>query len=159
MQCRGGSSSDKERHADTCLLQLAGYLTHLLKRWRNKTTQADEIDLLLTGSLDNLLGRDHNAEVDNLKVVTRQHHSRYILTNIVNISLDRSQQITTVTLCCFRALRLDMWLQNLHGTLHRAGRLDHLRKEHLTLAKKLSYQSHTLHQRALDNLRRVSIER
>ena len=75
----------------------------------------------------------------------------------MHIALNGSQQIAATLAYRTDALRLDMGLQNLHRALHRAGRLNHLRQEHLTLAKQTTHNGHTLHQRALDNRSRRGV--
>ena len=113
---------------------------------------------MLLGRLDDSLRGGHHSQINHLEVVARQHHRSYILSNVVDIALDRRHKVTPGATAT-RATLLDVRTQYLHGSLHRAGCLHHLRQEHLALAKEPSHERHTLHQRALDNLRRRSILR
>ena len=106
---------------------------------------------MLNGSAYNLLCRNHDAQVDNLKVIAREDYRSDVLSYVVHIALHRSQQITSRLVLLTDTLRLDMRAENLHGTLHRAGGLYNLRQEHLSLSEESSNVGHSLHQRTLNN--------
>ena len=151
MECRCRRTTHKERYADARLLQFARHATHLVERWGDKAAQTDEIYLVLLCRADYLLRLDHHTQVNDLEVVARQYHAYDVLADVVHIALHRCQQIARHLACADRLRRLDVRLQNIHRALHRAGTLDHLRQEHLALAKEFSHDCHTLHQRLLDD--------
>ena len=43
-----------------------------------------------------------------------------------------------------------------HGLLHHAGAFDHLRQEHLALAKQVTDHVHAVHERAFDHVQRTT---
>ena len=47
---------------------------------------------------------------------------------------------------------LYVWLEYLHGALHGASCLDHLRQKHTAIGKEASHGCHALHQRPFDDI-------
>ena len=117
--------------------------------------------MLLDGFPDYLLGGHHHAHVDNLIIITSHHHADYILTDVVHVSFDCSQQDfagmgSTLSLLCF-----DIRLKDTYGLFHGTGSLHHLRQEHLTLAKTLTDNIHAIHQWPFNDIdgTRIGLER
>ena len=50
--------------------------------------QADDVGLRLDRGLQNLLARDHHAEVDDLEVVAPQHDADDVLADVVDVAFD-----------------------------------------------------------------------
>ena len=110
----------------------------------------------LQGTLHNQLGRCHHTQVLNLETVAGHHHAHNILSDIVHITLHGSHQHLSGRRT-FHLLRLNKRLQNAHGLLHRAGRLDHLRQEHLSGTEQIAHRVHTGHQRSFNDIHRMLV--
>ena len=54
--------------------------------------QADHVDLLLDGRVQDLLAGDHHAQVDHLVVVAAQHDADDVLADVVDVALDGRHQ-------------------------------------------------------------------
>ena len=125
---------------------------HLAKRRSDQAAQSDEVDIELTGFGHNLLSGHHHAEVDDLIVVAGENHTDDILSDVVDITLNSSQQHTTGSSSSLLFLCLDIRLKDSNGLLHRAGGLHHLGKKHLTGSEQRPYLVHTVHQRSFDDV-------
>src|SRR5256885_1690506 len=111
--------------------------------------------VLAPRSLENLLARHHDAEVDDLEVVTLQHHADDVLADVVHVALDRGHDDAAVGALRSRVLALlDERHQVRHRALHDARALDHLRQEHLAAAEQIAHHIHAVHERAFDDLQR-----
>ena len=153
VQLRGRSTADHDGRAESRLLHLFRHMHHLLKRRRDEAREAEQVRLLLAHGLDDLLCRNHDAEVDHLVIVTCQHDGDDVFANVVHVTLHRGKDHLA---CLGGALRgrlfsLNGRLQNGHRLLHRARRLDHLRQEHLTGPKEFADTVHAVHQRPVDD--------
>ena len=148
----GGGPADHQRNIELQALHLTGDIDHLVQGGRDQATQADDIDLLLPGRAQDVIAGDHDAQVDDLEVIALQHHTHDILADVVHIALHRGHQDLAIGAVALGFLFLDKGLQVGHRLLHDPGTLDHLRQEHLALAKQVSHHVHTVHQRALDHL-------
>ena len=54
--------------------------------------EANHIDLMFLGSLQDVLWRDHHAQIDDLIVVTLEDNAHDVLPDVMNITLDRRHQ-------------------------------------------------------------------
>ena len=121
--------------------------------------QADDVDLLALGRLEDLGGRHHDAEIDDLVVVAAQNDADDVLADVVDVALDRRHQDLAGRPDALRVavgvlLGLHEGQEMRHGLLHHAGGFHHLRQEHLARAEQVADDAHAAHQRALDDVQR-----
>ena len=160
LDCRvhlgGRRSADQQGNVEALALHLAGHVTHFLQRWRDQATESDDIDLLPPGGVQNLVGRSHDTQVDDLIVVAAQHDAHDVLADVVYVTLDRSQQDLAgrAVVPVGALLRLDIGDQVGDRLLHDPGALDHLRQEHLAAAEEVADDAHAAHQRSFDHFQR-----
>ena len=90
-------------------------------------------------------------------MVAAQHHPDNILADVVHVALDGGHQHLFLP-ASFTApgllLPFDMRYEDRHRLLHDARALDHLRQEHLAVAKQVADHVHAIHQRAFDHVQR-----
>ncbi len=135
---------------------------HLVERRRDQTAQADQVRLFRFGPFEDLLAGDHDSHVDHLIVVAGQHHADNVLTNIVNVTLDRGQHDLPLRLDHLagrnhrRLFGLHERRQVRHRFLHYPGGLHHLRQEHLSSAEQITHHAHAVHQGPLDHQQRTA---
>ena len=65
---------------------------HLVERGRDQAGEADDVDLLAPRRLEDLVGRHHDAEVDDLVVVAGEHDADDVLADVVDVALDGRHQ-------------------------------------------------------------------
>ena len=149
-----GRATDEQRHAQAGAAQLCGNIDHLFERGCDEATQPHQVNLLAQRRLHDAVGRNHDAEVDDVVVVAGQHDRHDVLSDVVNIALHRRHQDALSPLHQRRIgepLRLHVGDEPGHRPLHRACALHHLRQEHLPRAEEVSDHRHAGHQRPLDD--------
>ena len=157
LHCRvpggGRSATDEDRHGEPLALELLGHVDHLLEARRDQTGEADDIDLLSPGRLQDLRRRDHHPEVEHLVAVAAEDHADDVLTDVVNVAAHRGHQHPAAGgLFLPLLLRLHERLEVFDRPLHDPRALHDLREEHLPLAKQIADDLHAAHQRPLDDL-------
>ena len=123
---------------------------HLVKARRYQAAQCHNIGLFLNGPLYNNFGRAHYAQIDYRVVVASQHYGDDILAYIVHVSLYGCNQYFSGRGRSGFFFPFDKRLQYGDGCFHCAGRLDHLRQEHLARSKQIAHFVHGAHQRSFD---------
>ncbi|MNQ84456.1 hypothetical protein D3C85_995840 [compost metagenome] len=153
MGAAGRGPADQQGDVEAAPFHLAGDKDHLVQRRRDQPRQADDVDLVLDGGVQDAVGRDHDAEVDDLVVVTLQHDADDVLADVVDVALDRGHQDAARLLAGLAGLfGFHEGLQPGHGLFHHPGRLDHLRQEHLARAEQVADHVHPVHQRTFDDV-------
>ena len=161
MHPRGGRAANQQRNFSNTeplvALHLGGNIGHLLERGRDQARQADHVGAFNLGTRKNLVARDHHAHVDHIEVVALEHDRDDVLADVVDIALDgRDHDLPAgPQIAGRRLLGLDIGHQMGDRLFHHAGRLDHLRQEHLAGTKKIADHIHAVHQRAFDHLDRA----
>src|ERR1700722_15195020 len=147
--CRG--STDEQRQLKTLTLHFTCHVHHFIKRGGNKTAESDHVGLLRLGAFKNLFAGDHYPQVDYVVIVASEDHSDDILANVVNISLDRSEQDLALRLNDF-ARRNHRRLLSLHegsevcdSLFHHSRGFHHLRQEHLAGSEQVTHHAHARH--------------
>ena len=142
---------------------------HLVERRRDETAQAHEVGVLVDGGLQDLVGRHHHAEIDDLVAVAAEHDADDVLPDVVHVPFDRRQHnlalstlrnlafVPFLRFPAFLPLLLHERLQIRHGPLHRARAFDDLRQEHLARPEQIADDLHAVHQRAFDDVERPRI--
>ena len=114
-------------------------MDHFVERRRDQAGKPDDVDLFRHGSLEDLRGGHHDAEVDDLVIVAGEHDADDVLADIVHVTLDGRHQHLAGGLALIAAreplLLLHVRQEHGDGLLHDAGRLHHLRQEHLARAE------------------------
>mmetsp|Transcript_11436 Transcript_11436/g.13556 ORF Transcript_11436/g.13556 Transcript_11436/m.13556 type:complete len:308 (-) Transcript_11436:295-1218(-) len=138
---RGGGSTNQKWHLHSTLLHLLCDCHHFVKRWSDQTGETNHINLVLLGSVQNVVAVAHDTDVDNLEVVAPQHNTDNVLTDVVDITLHSCHENNTSTLLLIRILTSFKGFHALlllhegdevgNSLLHHTGGLDHLRQEHL----------------------------
>ena len=131
-------------------------MDHLIQRGRDKAGQADDVDLMFAGGIENLLARLHDAEINYIEAVALQDDADDVLADVVHVAFHRRHQDLAVGFGrgVQRFFRLHIRHQVGHRFLHDAGRLDHLRQEHLAVAKQVTDHVHAVHQWPFDDMQR-----
>ena len=110
--------------------------------------QPDEVGLLASRALEDLLARHHDAQVDDLVVVAGEHDADDVLADVVHVALDRGEHDLALRLHRLagrgarRLLRLHERRQVGDRLLHHARRLHDLRQEHLAGAEQIADDAH-----------------
>ena len=129
---------------------------------RDEAREPDDVGVVLLGGVEDLLGRHHDAQVDDLVVVALQDDADDVLADVVDVALDGRHDDRAVgvlgggELGVVGLLLLDERDEVGDGLLHDAGALDHLREEHLAGAEEVADDVHAVHERALDDLDRAA---
>jgi hypothetical protein len=93
--------------------------------------------------VEDAVGRDHDAQVDDLVVVTLQDHADDVLADVVDVALDGGHQDPAGLFARLAGLLgLHERLQPGHGLFHHPGRLHDLRQEHLARAEQVADHVH-----------------
>ena len=116
-------------------------MSHLIERRRDQATEPDDVGPFLVRGFENLLARNHHAEIDHVETVTTQHDANDILADVVNITLHRREDDSTSPASSIDDGRLLARSESLLGSdafgfherfevgdslLHHAGTFDHL---------------------------------
>jgi hypothetical protein len=149
MGSAGGRAADHQRQLEALALHLGGDMAHLVERRRDQAGKPDDVGLLGLGGLQNLRGRHHDAEIDDLVVVALEHDPDDALADVVHVALDGRQHDLAVRALPGGAL-LPFFLVHVgqqvgDRLLHHARRLDHLRQEHLARAEQVADHVHAIH--------------
>mmetsp|Transcript_52607 Transcript_52607/g.122457 ORF Transcript_52607/g.122457 Transcript_52607/m.122457 type:complete len:302 (-) Transcript_52607:1127-2032(-) len=155
-------ASDQQRSLEATGLHLLCHIDHLVQRGRDEPRQPNDIDLLLDGSLQDLVTRHHHAHVDNFVVVAAEDDTNNVLADVVHITLDGGHEhdavplglvwIQTILESLFSLLLLHEGRQVGHGLLHDTCTLDDLGQEHLPGTEEITNDAHALHQWPLDHV-------
>mmetsp|Transcript_26649 Transcript_26649/g.50508 ORF Transcript_26649/g.50508 Transcript_26649/m.50508 type:complete len:263 (+) Transcript_26649:1192-1980(+) len=166
---RRGGSSDQYRDVHSALLHLLRHVDHLVKRRRDETREADDVDVVRNCGVEDLFACAHNSNVIDLVVVAAKHDSHNVLSDIVHVSLDGGHEDLSsvlgivVGIDSIRILALGQEILPLlllherqqirNGLFHHAGGLDDLGQEHLSGSEEISDNVHSVHQRAFDHVK------
>ncbi len=132
-------------------------MAHLLERRRDQAGQPDDVGADLARRGQDLRGRDHHPQVDDLVVVAAQDYADDVLADVVDVSLDRRHDYPALRprrpAAC-RLLGLDERHQLRDSGLHDPRALDDLREEHLAGPEEVADALHPGHERPLDHVER-----
>jgi len=84
-------AADQERQLDAAPLHLAGDVDHLIERRCDQARQPDDVDLLALRRVEDRLGRDHDAEIDDVVVVAAEDDTDDVLADVVDVAPLRSR--------------------------------------------------------------------
>ena len=150
--------ADQQRHVEAGAFHLARHEAHFVERRRDEAGEADHVDLLADRRLDDLGGRHHHAEIDDLVIVAGEHDADDVLADVVDVALHRRHE----DLAGIRPHAAGPVLFGLHEghqigdrLFHDARRFDDLRQEHLARAEEIADDVHAGHQRPFDDIERT----
>ena len=105
----------------------------------------------------NLRRRHHDAEIDDLVIVAREHDADDVLADVVHVALHRRHHDLAVGRRVRAAVLflLHVGHQQSDRLLHDARRLHHLRQEHFSGTEQVADDIHAVHQRAFDHVQRL----
>ena len=152
VESRGGGSADEEGSVHPPFRHRPAEFLHLVKRRSNEAAGRDDVSLFPQRSPDYRLPVHHHAEVDDIESVASEHNGSDVLADVVYVSLDGGYDYLRSARGFPGRLRLHVWLQKVHRLLHYLGRLDHLRKKHLSASEEFSDLFHSVHQRPFDDV-------
>ena len=81
-------AADQQGNVEALALHFGGDMNHLVERRRDEAGEADHVDLLLARDSEDLRGRRHHAEVDDLVIVAGEHDADDVLADVVHVALD-----------------------------------------------------------------------
>ena len=84
----GRRAADEERRLEAAPLHLARDQRHLVERGRDQAAQANQIRLPLDRRRQDLVGRHHHAEIDDVVAVAAEHDADDVLADVVYVALD-----------------------------------------------------------------------
>ncbi|MNU89870.1 hypothetical protein D3C71_797220 [compost metagenome] len=157
VRARCGRAANHQRHDEALPLHFLGDVAHFFQRRRDQAGKADDVGVLGTGRVQNLLRRHHHTQVDHLEVVAGQDHADDVLADVVHIALDRGHDDPAIAaggVAAASLLGFDVGQQVGHRLLHHPCRLHHLRQEHLAGTEQIADHVHAIHQRAFDHVER-----
>src|SRR6185369_3677838 len=118
--------------------------------------QSDDVDFSLARRVEDLLHRHHDAQVDDVIIVTLKHDADDVLADVVHVALHCGEQDLAGRRLIGEAEIALLLLHEGHEVgdrlLHHAGRLHHLRQEHLAGAEQVADHVHAGHQRTFDDV-------
>mmetsp|Transcript_103014 Transcript_103014/g.125919 ORF Transcript_103014/g.125919 Transcript_103014/m.125919 type:complete len:252 (-) Transcript_103014:222-977(-) len=136
----GGSGyANHQRHLHVSGLHLFCNVLHLVQGWSDQPRQANRINLLLEGFVQDFFARHHDARVND-------HQHNAVVLWLIGIFAGSKRGCTT--------LLLHERGQVCHSLLHDTGAFDHLWQEHLSRTKEIADGAHSLHQRTLNDMQR-----
>ena len=74
--------ADEQRQVKIQPLHFRGNVRHFVQARGDEAAQADDVDPVRFRRVENLLARTHDAQVDDLEVVTRQHDADDVLADV-----------------------------------------------------------------------------
>ena len=134
-----------------CVFQIARGHHHLMRALHQQPREPDGIRRVLLVSLDQLLRRDLDAEVDHPIAVVGQDDLDQVLADVVHIALDGGEH----DLAARRGFGLlHELLEMVDGGLHGFGRLQHFGDDQLVVVEQAAHFGHAGHQRTVDDVER-----
>ena len=148
-----GRAPDQQRDIEPAALHFGGDGGHFLERGRDQARQADDVGVLALGGVDDVGVGHHDAEIDDVIVITLQHHADDVLADVMHVALDRGGDDLALGPGLGRVFpRFDEGQQVGHGLFHDTGGFDHLGKEHLPRSEQVADHVHAVHQGAFDDV-------
>ena len=148
MQFACSRATHHKRYIQPTGLHQFCHMAHLLKRRGYKSAQSHDIGIFGNSPFHNLLTRNHHAQVYNLIAIASHYHRNDILSYIMHIAFHSSNNHLTGICTATRRILLgfDKRIKPLHGLLHGACALYHLRKEQFSFPEKPPHFIHARHQ-------------
>src|SRR6185436_4163469 len=117
------------------------------------SAETNEVSFFLKGGLKNFIGRHHDAEIDDLVVVTAEDDAHDIFADVMHVTFDGGHDDPALRLVvtCGALLGFHKREQISHRLFHHAGALDHLRQKHFAGTKQIADDIHADHERPFDD--------
>ena len=159
----GGSPPNQQRNLQTSSFHLAGNPHHFVQGRRNQPRQSDDIYLVFQGGFEYTVGGNHHPQIHHFVIIALKNDPDNVFADIVHIALNRRHQDASFVGCltrftgssCALLLGFEVRQQNGHRFFHNTGAFDHLRQKHFAFPKQISYDVHSVHQRAFNQVKRL----
>ena len=146
-----GGAADEQGDGDPRLFQVACGDDHLLGAFHEQAGQADGVGLVLAVGLDQVLGRDFDAEIDDVEPVVRENDFHQVFADVVHVALDGGEQDLALRRVGFLLHELfEVRDRRLHGL----GALQHLGDDEFVGVEQPADLLHAVHERAVDDVER-----
>ena len=138
-------------------------MDHLVEGRGDEAGEADDVGAFFAGGGQDFFARDHDAEVDDLVVVTGEHDADDVLADVVHVALDRGHDDFALGFGDAAGrdeggfFGLHVGLEVGDGFFHYAGAFDDLGEEHLARAEEVADDAHAVHERAFDDGERFAV--
>src|SRR6266403_1983499 len=143
--------ADQQRNFDPSVAQIVSGDDHLLRAFHQQTRKADGVRLMLLISLDQVFGRNLDAQIHNVVAIIFQNNLYEIFADVVNIALYGGQN----NAAALRRVRLlHELLKMADRGFHRFRGLQNFRDDQLVGIEQPPDLSHARHQRAVDDIER-----
>ena len=154
-----GRPTDQQRQLEVASLHLTRHMDHLVKRRRDEAGQPDDVGVLGNRGIQDPVGGDHDAQVDDLVPVAAQHHAHDVLADVMHVALDGGDHHLSLRRGAGAlAILLHIRLQDRDRAFHDTCALDDLRQEHLALTEALTHDPDPSHQRTFDHRERGGVD-
>ncbi len=102
--------TDEQWHREALTLHLGRDIDHLVEGWCDQAGEPDRVGAALAGGVEDRLGVDHHAEVDDVVVRAAEHHADDVLADVVHVALHRREHDGAVRVVGDRATGRDRGL-------------------------------------------------
>ena len=144
-------SADQERHVDLAPRHFLCNRNHFVEGRCDQPRKPNHVRVLVDGGLQDLVYRDHDAQVNDFVVVAAEDDADNVLANVVDVAFyRRHHDLALATATGLFGFHEGFKMRN--GTLHRACTLDDLGEEHFAFAKEFAHDAHAVHQRTFDDV-------
>ena len=82
-RCR---TSDEKRGVNSVAIEFACDIHHVIERRSDEAGEADDVDIMFSRCITDLLGRDHDAKIDDGVISTSEYDSNDVLSNVMHIA-------------------------------------------------------------------------
>ena len=143
--------ADEQWHGKSFALHLLGHVHHLIERWRDQAAQPDHVCFAFPRRFQNFRGRNHHPEIDDLVVITLQHHAHDIFADVVDVAFHGRHDDARLRFRVRAFLRLHERQQICDRFLHHPRAFHHLRQKHFSGAEQIADHAHPSHERSFDH--------
>ncbi len=108
VHARGGGAADQQRDVEAFAFHFLGDVRHFIQAGGDEPAQADDVDVVFFGGVEDFLRGHHDAEVDDFEVVALQHHADDVLADVVHVALDGGHEDLALGLGCLASFSASM---------------------------------------------------
>ena len=82
----GCRTSDEKRGVNSIAIEFARDIYHVIERGSDEARDADDVDVMLFRCITDLLGRDHDAKIDDGVISASEYDPNDVLSNVMHIT-------------------------------------------------------------------------
>ena len=136
------------------MIQSVYCLTQIRHSCGQKRGQRNDLGIrIFTVALNNLCNGNIDSQVDDLKACALDHHGNQVLSDIMQVILNRSDNYLAQASC---GAICKMRLQNCNALFHGAGRYQHLGYKDFIFGELLSNLGHRLYHTLIQDFRSIT---